>query len=77
MIRVPVHIHELMSKMTNIETTFRSKHGHAPSQEKLAGLVGITVEKLQLLLKVSPCFRFALRMHAVLLWRKRAHGVFM
>ncbi|CAL5222992.1 g5436 [Coccomyxa viridis] len=50
-IRVPVHIHELMSKMTNIETTFRSKHGHAPSQEKLAGLVGITVEKLQLLLK--------------------------
>ena len=52
-IRIPVHIHELMAKMANVETTFRSKHGKAPSQAKLADLVGIPLEKLQLLLKVS------------------------
>lgn len=48
-----MHIHELMAKMTGIETTFRSKHGHAPSQAKLADLMGIPPEKLQMLLKVS------------------------
>ena len=74
MIRVPVHIHELMSKMTNIETTFRSKHGHAPSQEKLAGLVGISVEKLQMLLKVSPCSSWACFSAAL---RRRSSGVYM
>ena len=48
-----MHIHELMAKMANLDTAFRSKHGHAPSQAKLAALVGIPLEKLQLLLKVS------------------------
>ena len=48
-----MHIHELMAKMTSIETTFRARHGHAPSQTKLADLVGISLEKLQMLLKVS------------------------
>ena len=51
-IRIPVHIHELMAKLSTTETAYRSKHGHAPSQPKLAAMVGISVEKLQMLLKV-------------------------
>ena len=51
-IRIPVHIHELMAKLVMVETDFKTKHGRAPSQPQLASLVGITTEKLQMLLKV-------------------------
>ena len=47
-----MHIHELMAKLTMVESEFKTKHGCAPSQPQLASLVGITTEKLQMLLKV-------------------------
>lgn len=51
-IRIPVHIHELMAKLAMVEGEFRTKHGCAPSQPQLASLVGITAEKLEMLRKV-------------------------
>lgn len=49
-----MHIHELMAKMASIESEFKSKHGKAPSQPQLAEMVGISIEKLQMLIKVTP-----------------------
>ena len=51
-IRIPVHIHELMAKLTMVENDYKTKHGCAPGQPQLASLVGISTEKLQMLLKV-------------------------
>ncbi len=52
-IRVPVHIHEQMAKLAQEDSEFRSRHGYAPSQLQLAGLMGITLERLQSMVKVS------------------------
>jgi hypothetical protein len=62
-IRVPVHIHELMARLAQEDSDFRSRHGYAPSQLQLAGLMGITLERLQTMVKVSlaPAQRRALR----------------
>ena len=48
-----MHIHELMAKMASIESEFKSKHGKAPSQPQLAEMVGISIEKMQMLIKVT------------------------
>ncbi len=53
-IRVPVHIHEQMARLAQEDSEFRSRHGYAPSQLQLAGLMGITLERLQTMVKVSP-----------------------
>ena len=53
-IRVPVHIHEQMARLAQEDSDFRSRHGYAPSQLQLAGLMGITLERLQTMVKVSP-----------------------
>lgn len=47
-----MHIHEIMGKLAAVDADYRSKHGRPPSQPHLATAVGITVEKLQMLLKV-------------------------
>jgi len=49
-----VHIHELMAKMASVESEFKSKHGKPPSKPQLAEMVGISLEKLQMLIRVTP-----------------------
>jgi hypothetical protein len=53
-VRLPVHLHELMAKVAKTDMDFQLAHGVRPSQEHLASLVGITVEKLAMLTKVWP-----------------------
>lgn len=50
--RLPVHLHELMAKVTKMDLEYQSQHGHRAGPTKLAELVGITEEKLHMLSKV-------------------------
>ena len=51
MVRLPVHVHELMSKVMRCEAEFEAAHSVAPTREQLAKLAGIPKEKLTLLSK--------------------------
>ncbi|CAL8468031.1 g7570 [Coccomyxa elongata] len=51
-VRLPVHLHELMAKVTKVDLEYQAEHGHRAGKEKLAELVGISTEKLAMLSKV-------------------------
>lgn len=51
-VRLPVHLHELMAKVTKVDLEYQSEHGRRAGNEKLAELVGISQEKLAMLSKV-------------------------
>lgn len=51
-VRLPVHLHELMAKVTKVDLEYQSEHGCRAGKEKLAELVGISTDKLAMLSKV-------------------------
>ena len=51
-VRLPVHLHELMAKVTKVDLEYQSEHGCRAGKAKLAELVGISTEKLAMLSKV-------------------------
>lgn len=51
LIRVPVHAHEIMSKLRKIAKPYYQLHGRPPSVEELAEASGIPLEEISLVLK--------------------------
>jgi len=45
-IRLPVHIRELLHRMSRVSSTFISENGREPNEEELAALLHITKERL-------------------------------
>ena len=53
MVRLPVHLHELMARVMRIEAEHRARHGgQAPTPEQIAAAAGVSVDKLLMLSKV-------------------------
>lgn len=52
-IRIPVHMTDRIRQMYRVTHELEQRLGHAPSREELAGVLGLTVEKLQWMQKVS------------------------
>jgi hypothetical protein len=75
-VRLPVHLHELMGKVMRADAEFEAAHCAKPSRAQLAALTGVAQEKLALLSKArnfqlyiatpSPCLRLLCTMHALL-----------
>ena len=51
-IRIPVHMKELVSKLTKVTNTFRQTHGYEPSLEDYAKALHLSVEKVKSVLKI-------------------------
>ena len=50
-VRLPVHIHDLMISMSRVERTFWAQHNRKPSTEELAERLALPVHKVELLVK--------------------------
>ncbi|KAL3689865.1 hypothetical protein R1sor_016174 [Riccia sorocarpa] len=50
-IRLPVHVYELLSRVTKAKSMLAAEHGRAPRDEEVAEIVGLTVEKLKMVIK--------------------------
>jgi len=53
-IRIPVHMKEMISKISAFSQTFRQKHGLDPTPEQCAEALKIPVERIHTVLKVMP-----------------------
>lgn len=51
LIRVPVHAHEIMSKLRKIAKPYYQSHGRPPSIDELAEVSGVPLEEISLILK--------------------------
>ncbi len=51
MVRLPVHLHELMAKVRRLEGDLRLEHLRKPTNTELAEAAGITEQKLAMLVK--------------------------
>ncbi len=51
LIRVPVHAHEIMSKLRKIAKPYYQMHGRPPSIDELAEASGVPLEEISLILK--------------------------
>lgn len=54
MVRLPVHLHELMAKVRKHESELRHDLQRKPTSGELAVAAGITEQKLAMLLKARP-----------------------
>lgn len=52
-VRIPVHIHDLLCTLHKVETEFIAEHDRSPSTAELATLMSLPVEKIELLEKCS------------------------
>lgn len=52
-VRKPTYISNILSKKSSIEKDFKKKHNCLPSQEELAALIGISINKLKHAIKHS------------------------
>jgi len=52
-IRLPVHIVELLNKLTKTERHLESQYGRKPTMEEIAGEVNTTVERAQVILNLA------------------------
>ncbi|KAG6558042.1 hypothetical protein Mapa_000222 [Marchantia paleacea] len=50
-IRLPVHVYELLSRITKAKSMLAAEHGRAPRDEEVAELVGLSIEKLKMVIK--------------------------
>lgn len=50
-IRLPVHVYELLSRITKAKSMLSAEHGRVPRDEEVAELVGLNIEKLKLVIK--------------------------
>ena len=53
LVRVPVHIHDMMVSVGKVEKTFMSSFGRKPTQEELATRLGLPLAKVQLVQRCS------------------------
>jgi len=53
-IRVPAHTAERMKKLSAARTAFRSEHGREPDPQELAAMTGLTADKAEELLALTP-----------------------
>ena len=51
-IRIPVHMKELVSKLTKVTNKFRQEHGREPTLEDYAKTMRLSVEKIKSVLKI-------------------------
>lgn len=52
-IRLPVHIHDLMVSISKVERQFMSSHGRKPTSRELADRLALPLQKVELLIKCS------------------------
>ena len=52
-IRLPVHIHDMMVSITKAEKLFQSQHGRKPTSMELAERLALPLQKVELLVKCS------------------------
>ncbi|CAM6101125.1 unnamed protein product [Calypogeia fissa] len=52
-IRLPVHVYEVLSRITKAKSMLAAEHGRVPRDEEVAELVGLNVDKLKLVIKAS------------------------
>lgn len=52
-VRVPVHIHDLLFNLHKVERAFMEEHDRRPTANELAADMGLSVEKVELLIKCS------------------------
>ncbi|KAL2631942.1 hypothetical protein R1flu_016628 [Riccia fluitans] len=50
-IRLPVHVYELLSRITKAKSMLAAEHGRAPRDDEVAELVGLSIEKLKMVIK--------------------------
>ena len=53
-IRVPAHTAERMKKLSAARAVFRSEHGREPDPQELAAMTGLTADKAEELLALTP-----------------------
>lgn len=53
-IRLPVHITELINKIGNFTKDFTQKKGRKPTPEEIAEVIGISIDKVNKILKAIP-----------------------
>jgi len=53
-IRLPVHITELINKIGNFTKNFTQKKGRKPTPEEIADVIGISIDKVNRILKAIP-----------------------
>ncbi|KAG0568696.1 hypothetical protein M758_6G035700 [Ceratodon purpureus] len=50
-IRLPIHLYEVISRINKAKKMLVQEHGRTPRDEEVAELVGLTVEKMQIIVK--------------------------
>jgi RNA polymerase sigma factor (sigma-70 family) len=52
-VRLPVHIHDMMVSISKVERQFMSSHGRKPTSQELAERLALPIQKVELLIKCA------------------------
>lgn len=53
LVRLPVHIHDMMVSISKVDREFVMEHGRKPSPQEVAARLGLPLAKVELLLRAS------------------------